>query len=74
MLERCPRHSKTGVRIWKLSKLGRTWMGASEGDWVLLARKGLGYCQWVLGTQREDKRVVLEEVRSVKKRHEGASN
>ena len=43
-------------------------MGASEGDWVLLARKGLGYCQWVLGTQREDKRVVLEEVRSVKKK------
>ena len=49
-------------------------MGASEGDQVLLARKGLGYCQWVLGTQREDKRVVLEEVRSVKKRHEGVSN
>ena len=43
-------------------------MGASEGDQVLLARKGLGYCQWVLGTQREDKRVVLEEVRSVKKK------
>lgn len=44
-------------------------MGASEGDWVLLARKGLGYyCQWVLGTQREDKSVVLEEVRLVKKK------
>ena len=27
-------------------------MGASEGDRVLLARKGIGYCQWVLGTER----------------------